>query len=205
MGRTTPGMGLGDVITRCSSCDRELPVVRAPDSLQQAMWGGWTCPGCGERLDARGWPLAPVVNGPNGAHHRFGAPPSGAVGLALTLSVFGSIGLFALGSLTMLVGAVIFPPLVCAIPLGLIVLLLVLAGVSVGSVLLSRRGERVRIGPDAACVGERSIPWTEVQSVDVEGARAVLVLASGRVLLPSGSAPLREALDTARSGPSPGP
>lgn len=32
---------------------------RQPDSLRQRLWGGYTCPGCGTRLDRWGKPLRP--------------------------------------------------------------------------------------------------------------------------------------------------
>ncbi len=39
---------------KCAACGREQPKVRAPTSTQQAMWGGYTCAGCGAELDAKG-------------------------------------------------------------------------------------------------------------------------------------------------------
>ncbi len=39
---------------KCPSCGREQPKARQPDSLNQAMWGGYTCQGCGAEMDARG-------------------------------------------------------------------------------------------------------------------------------------------------------
>ena len=38
----------------CPSCGREQPKMRKPANMQQAMWGGYTCEGCGAELDARG-------------------------------------------------------------------------------------------------------------------------------------------------------
>jgi transposase-like protein len=38
----------------CPSCGREQPKMRKPATWQQAMWGGYTCEGCGADLDARG-------------------------------------------------------------------------------------------------------------------------------------------------------
>lgn len=38
----------------CPSCGREQPKMRTPANMQQAMWGGHTCEGCGAELDARG-------------------------------------------------------------------------------------------------------------------------------------------------------
>ena len=42
----------------CPSCGRELPKIRKPANMEQAMWGGYTCEGCGAQLDARGKPKA---------------------------------------------------------------------------------------------------------------------------------------------------
>ena len=38
----------------CPSCGREQPKMRKPTSVEQAMWGGQTCEGCGAEMDARG-------------------------------------------------------------------------------------------------------------------------------------------------------
>jgi len=40
-----------DVILKCPSCDTQLPKVRKPTSLRQALWGGWTCKACGKEYD----------------------------------------------------------------------------------------------------------------------------------------------------------
>lgn len=39
---------------KCEKCGREQPKVRKPANMQQAMWGGYTCEGCGSELDGRG-------------------------------------------------------------------------------------------------------------------------------------------------------
>ncbi len=49
------GIDLGTV--RCPECDEPLPALRVPDSLHQLMWGGWTCPKCGCRMDKWGKPV----------------------------------------------------------------------------------------------------------------------------------------------------
>jgi hypothetical protein len=41
----------------CPHCAAELPAYRRPTSLQQALWGGWTCPNCGCDIDRRGQPI----------------------------------------------------------------------------------------------------------------------------------------------------
>jgi hypothetical protein len=38
----------------CGNCGRALPEMRRPATLEQAAWGGITCPGCGAELDAQG-------------------------------------------------------------------------------------------------------------------------------------------------------
>jgi len=45
----------------CSSCKATLPPVRKPASLQQALWGGHTCPACRVEVDKWGRQL----DGPN--------------------------------------------------------------------------------------------------------------------------------------------
>lgn len=39
---------------KCPSCGREQPKIRKPTSMNQAMWGGYTCQGCGAELNASG-------------------------------------------------------------------------------------------------------------------------------------------------------
>lgn len=39
---------------KCPNCGREQPKMRSPTSLNQAMWGGYTCQACGTEMDARG-------------------------------------------------------------------------------------------------------------------------------------------------------
>jgi hypothetical protein len=40
----------------CSRCGTQLPRIRRPTSLKQALWGGWTCPNCGAEVDRQGNP-----------------------------------------------------------------------------------------------------------------------------------------------------
>src|SRR5438477_9762631 len=42
---------------RCRKCGEPAPVFRAPKSLNQALWGGWTCAECGFELDKWGEPM----------------------------------------------------------------------------------------------------------------------------------------------------
>ena len=44
---------------RCPECGMQPPVLRLPDSLQQALLGGWTCEDCGCVMDRRGRRLGP--------------------------------------------------------------------------------------------------------------------------------------------------
>ena len=39
---------------KCPRCSHDLPLIRTPKNFRQAMWGGWTCPGCGAELDKWG-------------------------------------------------------------------------------------------------------------------------------------------------------
>ena len=38
----------------CPECNAAMPAVRKPASLSQALWGGWTCPQCGTKMDKWG-------------------------------------------------------------------------------------------------------------------------------------------------------
>ena len=40
--------------TACPACAAPLPMTRIPKNLRQALWGGWTCSGCGKELDKWG-------------------------------------------------------------------------------------------------------------------------------------------------------
>tara|TARA_R100000005_G_scaffold93234_1_gene68217 strand:- start:149 stop:421 length:273 start_codon:yes stop_codon:yes gene_type:complete len=35
----------------CPNCNTVLPKVRKPANLRQALWGGFTCAGCGKEYD----------------------------------------------------------------------------------------------------------------------------------------------------------
>ncbi len=39
---------------KCEKCGAEQPKFRKPANASQAMWGGYTCAGCGSELNARG-------------------------------------------------------------------------------------------------------------------------------------------------------
>ncbi len=38
----------------CPNCGYQLPKVRTPESLKQALWGGWTCKQCGAEVNKWG-------------------------------------------------------------------------------------------------------------------------------------------------------
>jgi hypothetical protein len=40
--------------TKCPRCESPLPMIRKPSSTDEAMWGGWTCPSCGCKVDKYG-------------------------------------------------------------------------------------------------------------------------------------------------------
>ena len=42
----------------CPVCGEALPQLRVPYTLRQILWGGWTCPNCGTKLDRLGRVLA---------------------------------------------------------------------------------------------------------------------------------------------------
>jgi hypothetical protein len=42
----------------CPNCGAEMPRVRAPGSVTQALWGGYTCSKCGCQVDKWGRRLA---------------------------------------------------------------------------------------------------------------------------------------------------
>lgn len=40
----------------CPKCGAALPRFRMPSNSRQALWGGWSCPQCGCKIDRRGCP-----------------------------------------------------------------------------------------------------------------------------------------------------
>ncbi|MGH8108181.1 MAG: hypothetical protein ACREO1_05615 [Arenimonas sp.] len=40
--------------THCPKCGNELPMLRKPDGIGQALLGGWTCGQCHSRIDRLG-------------------------------------------------------------------------------------------------------------------------------------------------------
>ena len=38
----------------CPRCGTRLPMIRKPASSEQMLWGGWTCPNCGCKVDKYG-------------------------------------------------------------------------------------------------------------------------------------------------------
>jgi transposase-like protein len=39
---------------KCPTCGREQGAARVPRTMEQVMWGGFTCHGCGAEMDAKG-------------------------------------------------------------------------------------------------------------------------------------------------------
>jgi hypothetical protein len=51
--------GLGSMRgVNCPRCGTRLPVIRRPATKEQMMWGGWTCPQCGCKVDKYGREIA---------------------------------------------------------------------------------------------------------------------------------------------------
>lgn len=40
--------------TYCPRCATRLPMIRKPTSQEEILWGGWTCPNCGCKVDKYG-------------------------------------------------------------------------------------------------------------------------------------------------------
>jgi hypothetical protein len=53
--KTRFGINLGTA--RCGECRKAAPTVRAPKTLYEVLWGGWTCPRCGCQNDKWGNPI----------------------------------------------------------------------------------------------------------------------------------------------------
>jgi hypothetical protein len=52
--KTKGRWGFGRWSAKCPRCGTALPVVRKPSSKEELMWGGWTCPNCGCKVDKYG-------------------------------------------------------------------------------------------------------------------------------------------------------
>jgi hypothetical protein len=53
--KTKGRWGIGSFFgTSCPRCGERLPMIRKPTSSGEAMWGGWTCPKCGCKVDKHG-------------------------------------------------------------------------------------------------------------------------------------------------------
>jgi DNA-directed RNA polymerase subunit RPC12/RpoP len=46
--------GIGNLVGKCPRCGTTMPAIRTPSSLQEGLWGGWTCPNCGAKVDKYG-------------------------------------------------------------------------------------------------------------------------------------------------------
>ncbi len=46
--------GIGALRANCPRCGTKLPMIRKPASKEETLWGGWTCPNCGCKVDRYG-------------------------------------------------------------------------------------------------------------------------------------------------------
>lgn len=47
-------LGINLSAAKCPSCGEQMSLLRKPDSMSQLLWGGWTCPNCGCKMDKWG-------------------------------------------------------------------------------------------------------------------------------------------------------
>jgi hypothetical protein len=52
--KTKGRWGIGSLNPACPRCGTSMPAIRRPASIAGAMWGGWTCPKCGCKVDKYG-------------------------------------------------------------------------------------------------------------------------------------------------------
>lgn len=86
------GINVGPV--SCPRCNTRLPRIRKPQTLQQSMWGGGTCPACGVEVDKWGREVALQVH----SHPPARVQPDGQMQRVLKrrLIVFTAVGFFCL-------------------------------------------------------------------------------------------------------------
>ena len=48
--------GINLAAVHCPECKVKMPALRVPKNFLEMMWGGWTCPECGCRMDKWGKP-----------------------------------------------------------------------------------------------------------------------------------------------------
>lgn len=46
--------GLNFETVNCPQCEKLMLKIRIPENLHQLIWGGWTCPACGCKMDKWG-------------------------------------------------------------------------------------------------------------------------------------------------------
>jgi hypothetical protein len=52
--RNTERRGTGLFGAVCPRCAEPLPTIRKASSFREILWGGWTCPSCGCKVDKYG-------------------------------------------------------------------------------------------------------------------------------------------------------
>jgi hypothetical protein len=52
--RSKGRFGIGSLRANCPRCGTKLPMIRKPSSKEETLWGGWTCPNCGCKVDRYG-------------------------------------------------------------------------------------------------------------------------------------------------------
>ena len=60
--RESSRFGLNFQIPNCPKCNQKLPPLRTPTSIQQSLWGGWTCFNCGCEIDKWGKEITTFKN-----------------------------------------------------------------------------------------------------------------------------------------------
>lgn len=46
--------GINLEAVHCPQCGERMPAIRVPESMFQLLWGGWSCPACGCKMDKWG-------------------------------------------------------------------------------------------------------------------------------------------------------
>ncbi len=166
----------------CPRCSEPLPRIRAPTSLRQMMWGGWTCQRCGAELNNHRQLIGGRIDSPDGIRVALRPPDQRR---SRILVILGGCLAPALGGIGLVAGAM-FGEWLLFVTFGVMIVLLLLGLVGLLGVL-----KRQEVLLTAATIqwGDSSIRPDTITDVRQEGDAVIIHTDIGQVhrLAPVGS------------------